>query len=72
MAARATPNGERHTLLNRRYTVRRADGSAEHAELPDARAVLAVLHEQFLLSADRLAEPKLQVFLDSLEQASKA
>ncbi|WP_312265775.1 arylamine N-acetyltransferase [Neisseria sp.] len=72
MAARATPNGERHTLLNRRYTLRRADGSGEHTELPDARAVLAVLHEQFLLSADRLAEPKLQVFLDSLEQASKA
>lgn len=66
MAARAAENGERHTLLNRRYTLRRADGSSERIELAGADEVLSVLRERFLLQPPAAAQAALQIFWDRL------
>jgi len=48
--ARALPDGGRATILNRDFTLRRRDGSANHRELATHDDMLAVLREQFGLA----------------------
>jgi len=47
VAARAAPGGVRHTLLNREFTTRHADGRAEVRPIASPDELLAVLAENF-------------------------
>ena len=67
MAARAVPDGSRHTLLNTRYTLHRPDGSRRVRTITDAASLLDVLRSCFTVSlpqTDGLSR-RLQQFLDT-------
>lgn len=49
VVARAAPDGVRHTILNREYTVRGADGRSETTPIASPDALLALLDERFEL-----------------------